>query len=529
MFWILIVTYKCILVYINTCQQNSEQRTKTERQQVSNMVYWPTPQGGATTTAALPTPRTTTTTTTTLVCDLGSSTIKVGFAGQRTPELILPCVIGTPRTSSRENKSTTSSGAETGGDGVVLGPEALRRGTNYPPKIGYTYPMTTGHVQDWTAVELLLKHALRTCLRRHHLQHDDNDNADDYSSYNVLLTWPYNMTTKDLQQLVELFLVTFGVRGLTLHKQAALVLYAQGLDSGVVVELGETTTNLIPVYQGHALSHLDRTLPLGGRTLSTYLLQLLRRKGYPFLNERDARHVEFGRHLKERVCYAAYDPTIDDKLATDTTVLLESFPVPTEMLGTTTLPSAGTTITVGRERFSAVEALFAPSQTLLVNCGDNASGGLADMIFDLIQDADMDCRSDLYQHIILSGGTALLPGLQERVQKDITHRYTNEVLRTGRNCTYTGGGGGVFSCDSSSSSSSLSPTSSFDSSSTSSSSSSLGWKPQVHTPKSRPHLVYEGAALFADYIAEDHRYWISREEYVREGMQCIFDKCTVQK
>lgn len=487
------------------------------------MVYYGQTLREATTpTASLPT------TTTTLVCDLGSSTIKVGFAGQLTPELILPCVIGTPRKSppsSRENKSTTSSGAETGVDGVVLGPEARRRGTNYPPKIGYTYPMTTGHVQDWTAVELLLKHALRTCLRRHHLQHDVNDNADDYSSYNVLLTWPYNMTTKDLQQLVELFLVTFGVRGLTLHKQAALVLYAQGLDSGVVVELGETTTNLIPVYQGHALSHLDQTLPLGGRTLSTYLLQLLRRKGYPFLNERDARHVEFGRYLKERVCYAAYDPTVDDKLATDTTVLLESFPVPTEMLGTTTLPSAGTTITVGRERFSAVEALFAPSQTLLVNCGDNASGGLADMIFDLIQDADMDCRSDLYQHIILSGGTALVPGLQERVQKDITHRYTNEVLRTGRNCTYTGGG--VFSCESSSSSSSsLSPTSSFDSSS---SSSSLGWKPQVHTPKSRPHLVYEGAALFADYIAEDHRYWISREEYVREGMQCIFDKCTVQK
>ena len=506
------------------------------------MVYYgPTPRGDATSpTAAFPTPLTTTATihtnptTTTLVCDLGSSTIKVGFAGQLTPELILPCVIGTPRKSppSSREKSTTSSGAEQSVDGVVLGPEALRRGTNYPPKIGYTYPMTTGHVQDWTAVELLLKHALRTCLcrrrrRPQQREEEENDNgADDYSSYQILLTWPYNMTTRDLQHLVELFLVTFGFRGLTLHKQAALVLYAQGVDSGVVVELGETTTNLIPVYQGHALSHLDRTLPLGGRTISTYLLQLLRRKGYPFLNDRDARHVEFGRYLKERVCYAAYDSTVDDKLATDTTVLMESFQVPTEMLGTT-LPSAGTTITVGRERFGAVEALFAPSQTLLLNCGDNESGGLADMIFDLIQDADMDCRSDLYQHIILSGGTALVPGLQERVQKDITHRYTNEVLRTGRNRTHNGRGGGVFSCDSSSSSSSLSPTSSFDSSS--SSSSSLGWKPQVHTPKSRPHLVYEGAALFADYIAEDHRYWVRREEYVREGMQCIFDKCTVQK
>jgi len=389
----------------------------------------------------------------TLVCDIGSSSIKVGVAGKLTPDKVIPCLLGYPRNYSWKNNCNSDKEQE-----ILVGDDALKRGKHQ--KIGYRYPMMeTGRVHDWESLEILLRRALQDICAR------------DFSHFKILITRPYNMKKIDLKSLVDLFLVTLGFSAVTMHEQAALVLYTQGVETGVVVELGESKVNIIPVYKGHAIPKLDQTLAIGGRSITSYLIKLLRRKGFQLNEEED---IEIGRQIKEHACYVAFDPTLDERLATETTALLKSFKLPD-----------GTLISLGRERFGAVEALFEPT---LWNC---ESSGLSDMIFEVIQEADIDCRADLYQNIILSGGTSLLKGIQERLEKDLNFRYTNDVLN-GR------------------------------------SSRSLGWKPHVHAPDSRHHLVFEGASLFADYICDDSRYWVSREEYLQQGIQSVVNKCTIQ-
>ena len=81
-----------------------------------------------------------------------------------------------------------------------------------------------------------------------------------------------------------------------------------------------------------------------------------------------------------------------------------------------TLPD-GRVIKLGSERFQAPEALFRPSLV------DSEKAGMADMVFDMIQDADIDTRSEYYQHIVLSGGSSMYPGLPSRLEKDIKDRY----------------------------------------------------------------------------------------------------------
>eukprot|EP00751_Fragilariopsis_kerguelensis_P012884 CAMPEP_0170771452 /NCGR_PEP_ID=MMETSP0733-20121128/8062_1 /TAXON_ID=186038 /ORGANISM="Fragilariopsis kerguelensis, Strain L26-C5" /LENGTH=376 /DNA_ID=CAMNT_0011113203 /DNA_START=56 /DNA_END=1183 /DNA_ORIENTATION=- len=368
----------------------------------------------------------------TLVCDIGSSSIKVGVAGKLTPDVAIPCLLGSPRNYSWKNNSNSDKEQE-----ILIGEDALKRGKHQ--KIGYRYPMMeTGRVHDWKSLETLLRRALQDIC------------AQDFSHFKVLITRPYNMKKVDLKTLVDIFLVTLGFRAVTMHEQAALVLYTQGVETGVVVELGESKVNIIPVYKGHAIPKLDQTLAIGGRSITSYLIKLLRRKGFQLNEEED---IEIGRQIKEHACYVAFDPTLDERLATETTALLKSFKLPD-----------GTSISLGRERFGAVEALFEP---MLWNC---ESSGLSDMIFEVIQEAEIDCRADLYQNIILSGGTSLLKGIQERLEKDLNFRYTNDVLN-GRPSRL------------------------------------LGWKPRVHAPDSRQHLVFEGAALFADCISDDSRYW----------------------
>lgn len=110
----------------------------------------------------------------------------------------------------------------------------------------------------------------------------------------------------------------------------------------------------------------------------------------------------------------AADINEERRLAQETTVLMENY----------TLPD-GRVIKVGRERFEAPEALFNPSLI------DVEGKGMSDLVFDMIQDADIDCRTEYYKHIVLSGGSSMYPGLRSRLEKDIKQRYLTEVLKVG--------------------------------------------------------------------------------------------------
>ena len=83
----------------------------------------------------------------------------------------------------------------------------------------------------------------------------------------------------------------------------------------------------------------------------------------------------------------------------------------------------GRIVRVGAERFEAPEALFEPNRI------DVDSPGMAEQLFQSIQGADMDIRSDLYNHIVLSGGSSMYPGLPSRLEKEIRSLYLDRVLK----------------------------------------------------------------------------------------------------
>ena len=80
-------------------------------------------------------------------------------------------------------------------------------------------------------------------------------------------------------------------------------------------------------------------------------------------------------------------------------------------------------IKVGGERFAAPEALFQPH---LINV---EAQGIAELVFNTIQSADIDMRCELYKHIILSGGSTMYPGLPSRLEREIKQLYLQRVLK----------------------------------------------------------------------------------------------------
>jgi|TARA_B110000208_G_scaffold190214_1_gene253582 actin-related protein 2 len=258
-------------------------------------------------------------------------------------------------------------------------------------KIGY--PIEEGIVNNWEDMEYLWDYTFEQKM---------NLPMDDLGEYKIMLTEAPLNPKRNREKMVEKMFEKYGFDGLMVQTQAMLTLYAQGLLTGVVVDSGDGVTHVVAVYDGYVPEHLTRRLNIAGRHLTRYLIKLMSLRGYAFNASAD---IETVRQLKEDTCYVAYDINRERKLAEETTVLVQKY----------TLPD-GRQIKIGRERFEAAEALFNPSVV------DNEKPGMANMVFDMIQDAEVDLRADFYQHIVLSGGTTMYPGLPSRLERDIRAR-----------------------------------------------------------------------------------------------------------
>lgn len=89
--------------------------------------------------------------------------------------------------------------------------------------------------------------------------------------------------------------------------------------------------------------------------------------------------------MKEKLCYIGYDIETEQRLALETTVLVEPY----------TLPD-GRVIKVGGERFEAPEALFQPH---LINVEGQ---GIAELVFNTIQVIYFYCKLQILLNYILS-------------------------------------------------------------------------------------------------------------------------------
>jgi actin-related protein 2 len=132
-------------------------------------------------------------------------------------------------------------------------------------------------------------------------------------------------------------------------------------------------------------------------------------RGYAFNHTADFETV---RILKEQLCYVAHDIEEEQRLALETTVLVENY----------TLPD-GRVIKLGGERFEAPEILFQP------HLNNVEALGIAELLFETIQGSSMDIRSELYKHIVLSGGSTMYPGFASRLEREITQLYLERVLK----------------------------------------------------------------------------------------------------
>jgi len=315
-----------------------------------------------------------------------------------------------------------------------------------------TYPLENGVVRKWEDIYHLWDYTFKEKLKLNPAE------------CKIMLTEPPLNPKQNREKMITAMFETYGFKGVYVAIQAVLVLYAQGLLTGVVLDSGDGVSHIVPVYEGFALPHLTKRLDVAGRDITRYLIKLLLLRGYAFNRTADFETV---RRIKEKVCYVGYDLDLERKLALETTVLMVNY----------TLPD-GRVIKIGAERFEAPEALFFPSRL------DIEQPGIAQLLFNTIQSADIDLRSEFYKHIVLSGGSSMYPGLPSRLEKEIRELYLLNVLKGKTELL------AKFQC-------------------------------KIEDPPRRKHLVFLGGAVLADIMKDKDEFWINKREYDEQGINVL--------
>jgi len=381
-----------------------------------------------------------------IVCDNGTGFVKCGFSGSNFPTAIFPSMVGRPIMRAEESVIDNIQIKD-----VMVGDEAQK--LRFMLQI--TYPLENGIVRNWEDIQYVWDYTFFEKLK---IEPKDTK---------ILLTEAPMNPKANREQMVKVMFEKYGFQGVYIGIQAVLVLYAQGLLTGVVVDSGDGVTHIIPVFDGFALPHLTKRLDVAGRDITRHLIKLLLLRGYAFNRTADFDTV---RQLKEKLCYVGYDLNMEKTLALETTVLVEPY----------TLPD-GRVIRVGAERFEAPEILFQPS-LIGLECK-----GMAEQLFLTIQQADIDTRMEFYQHIVLSGGSSMYPGLPSRLEKDLKEMYLEKALKGNKSLLKK-------------------------------------FKLRIEDPPRRKHMVFLGGAYLAEIMKNKENFWITKKEYDEQGINCL-KKC----
>uniref|UniRef100_A0A1B6LKL0 Actin-related protein 2 n=1 Tax=Graphocephala atropunctata TaxID=36148 RepID=A0A1B6LKL0_9HEMI len=383
-----------------------------------------------------------------IVCDNGTGFVKCGYAGSNFPEHIFPSMVGRPIIRAVNKIGDIEVKGYCVRD-LMVGDEASKLRS----MLELNYPMENGIVRNWKDM----------CHVWDYTFGPEKMNIDP-KECKILLTEPPMNPIKNREKMIEVMFEQYQFHGAYIAIQAVLTLYAQGLISGVVVDSGDGVTHICPVYEEYALPHLTRRLDIAGRDITKYLIKLLLLRGYAFNHTADFETV---RQMKEKLCYVGYNIETEQKLALETTVLVEPY----------TLPD-GRVIKLGGERFEAPEALFQPHLI------DVEGQGIAELVFNTIQAADMDIRAELYKHIVLSGGSTMYPGLPSRLEREIKQLYLERVLRNDMDKLNK-------------------------------------LKIRIEDPPRRKDMVFIGGAVLAEVMKDKPNFWITNQEYQEEGKNVL--------
>ena len=315
-----------------------------------------------------------------IIIENGSYSIKAGLSGEEGPRAVFSSCVGYTKYSDA---------IIVGNDGrsFFVGKDAEdRRGI-----LKLHYPIEKGIINNFDEMEKIWRHIFT------------NELCSAPELHNTMLIVSPMESKENKEKMVEIMFETFNVPGLYIKLTSELALYSHGKLEGTVLDLGDGVNYCSSICDGHSIPGSLFQLDITGRDLTEYMTKVFKENGKNIITQYEK---EICRCIKEKACYVALD--FEDEIQSVNPYDYE-------------LPD-GTHIDIKDIRIQCPEIFFKPS--LIEKEGDN----IAQICYKSIQKCDIDKRKELYSNIVLSGGSSLFKGLQERLTKEIK-KLVPEIMK----------------------------------------------------------------------------------------------------
>ncbi len=318
-----------------------------------------------------------------VIIDIGAASVRAGYAGDDAyPELFFPAVA----TLDPSNQEDMGCGI------AALQPETRFRALQiYPRRVSRRMDQRDANSQ-LRALDSIISYVVM---------------ALDFepTTTQLVLTLSPTVPEADRNDLIELLFDSYQFAGLCVQEQAILALYSYNTTSGIVVDIGDHI-DIVPIIDGYVIEAGVTRLPFGGSAITESLSKLITARGIRYFSETESYII---RLIKESLCFVAEDYLeIVGDCETNTVPYTNAMDVDRFQL-----PDHRKVITLDSDRFKAPEGLFSPS------LWGRDVVGLHDHVWKAIQACSIDQRKQVAKSVYLSGGCTLLPGLQERLQKEL--------------------------------------------------------------------------------------------------------------
>lgn len=416
-----------------------------------------------------------------VVLDVGSHTVKAGLSGVDLPHVLTSSSLTCAARERGRCQDVAAHVSEQDRDSVSysVADSALAFSKRPQKNVDVVSPFgDDGLVENWAQFEALVGQTLHS-----EMQVETSEHA-------ILYAEPNHNGRVARERLVELFFEKFNVPAAYLAKSAVLAAYASGRTTGLVLDLGHSGVSAVPVLEGALVKDKGIRTSVGGRAVSEALKSQLAGDGF-----RIQPLWAFKRTLKR-----GSDGTVEGSSAIPLLVpsVAESYERFANMRileeikaglcrvrdndrsgvaqsfsteATWELPD-GNLVRMSEEKFQAAEdTLFSDLphvsngtdsevrlsyvQQMAKNVGSNgapASGqhvitskGVDGMVVDAIRMCDQSTHRDMYAGVCLTGGTAHMNGLYERISAGLAETYhkVRVLAATGamerKYCSWTGG------------------------------------------------------------------------------------------
>ncbi|KAI7906029.1 actin family [Cokeromyces recurvatus] len=385
-----------------------------------------------------------------LVFDMGSSMTRAGYAGEDTPRVMFPTSVGYIDIKQEEHSTvqpTDEDSVMTDADKPSL-PTNERKyfiGDNkinvFRSQMEIKNPLKDGIVEDWEAVEQIWDFTFNNMLRIKPEEHP------------LLCTEPAWNTKENREKTIEIAFEKFQFPAFYLAVDAVLTAFSVGRATALVLDSGGEVTSTVPVYDGFVLKKGVLHQPIAGNTLTEMIkTQLKNDLNYTItprykiakmkkqtleageqpefeLRELEGLNDSFNEYQINRVINEYKETVCQVSEVQYDEVLLSSRPK--KSFG---FPD-GFNYSFGLERYKVPELLFDPNMndksTETQEEEEEKEGkekettekkkylGAHEMVYNSINNCDIDLRPLLFNNVVVTGGNTLFNGFNERLNYEL--------------------------------------------------------------------------------------------------------------